>query len=1500
MLKNKYIYKIIVFFIILFFLYNAKDFVFSYVLKKQMSSVIGYESKIKKLHISPFFIYIKNLKTINDFIIVNDIKVEINLFSFINKSNFIKNIKIKNIVFELDKYNVSANNLLSLKHNIFLNKLLRSKINISINECFLVKKNIKFNFNSTDIKFNDNIIKIKSHIRALNKTIEINSLIEKKQKNIFSIKSSFISNNKINMYVDALYTTNTSSQKFYQNIIFNKLLFYNFDFNKTSCFISKKYDYYNIDINGNFGKINFNSLLKKNKCNLIIDISKINKNMSGKIKLDLQKKIKIDIVNLKINGLEYCDFKFICKKEQDGVYKISILYKKNILLINFKNFYHEDKIIIKNKTVGNINGNLKTGDFFVDVKNLNIPDIMPIVNNNFCNGIITINGFFNENIGKIKILIKNCILQNLMTLNITGVIEKNKKTYKCNFIEHDCSIILNIVFKDFKIIFYDLKIYKYNFLSLFNKYFKNVSCIFCNDSIGHIKYSLNNSIKSFLISISNIKIFNNKFKKIEVKCNIKSFDIINIDRIVFYDESNKPVIDINGLINNVLNKKNNSYVYVSVNDLNVHGIYISTYARFKIYFNNFFKFNGKLKCNNTKIDNIVINNIYSDIFFSKNELRILNIKSSINIDGNICLLFDKNETFCNLNVKNTNISNYCNGLIGFMNSYIKLYGKINNPHIKISFNINKGKYFSKKFFLLSDFEYFDNKVKIVKIVFDENFINLVTKFNFPIKGFFNGNGIINLKNIKKTKYFKLSVRSDLFYFQNKKFNDLYFDIIFDNKNIKIKNLSTKFYNSELKINNFNLDIIEKKYNFNLFIVNFNIYGFNLFGNIDILGNFTTSGNNIDHNGIVNFNDIWINKYKLHCFYLNYCIKNKLLNFYKTEECNLNKYNFFVSFFFKKNKPVFEIKLIKKDSILNLYVDFFEKKINSIIKNLNIDLNLITKILNLQNIFDGIANINLNLNGGPENFIGNMYLISKKGLIFNIPYDDFNIELNFNKSNIYIKTYIDKYNDISVIANGYIPNYINKLLLNKTYNGNMNISYKINDYKLNILKYISNGYIKNNLGKMFINGNINGNNKKINNNVKLLITNGSIYLKNYLNKINNIIVDISLDKNIVNFNNFSFKSAKSGKLNVYGQIELDKFNISKFDLRFITDEKGITLCIPQFQINSSSISNIFQKYSQGEPIFDISISGTPYKNKISGVVKLKNTCFSLPINNLYDNKLSMLSGTEFNLKILSDKNTKFESSFISGIINGNLNINGNYDNINITGFVNTNDGKINYSGIIFNILNASIEIESKNKIYITAKAETNSLSKIYNDKNVVLIIKRTNLFDLHKKCDTINLFFKKDNKLIENNIKQSDNFSFKDSNVIIQQNVMNFFDKSFVIPFVKTIFKKIKFVDNLKILYTRDYDYYDINDQRNSRISPYFLLYGSKYSLKKEIVDNFIFCYSICFDGGLDYKLYLHHIIEMKYKISNNLYLSSIYDFVRENEIYKSNGKIILKYILRFH
>jgi hypothetical protein len=1478
----------------------VKDFVFSYVLKKQIPNIIGYESKINKLHISPFYIHIKNLKTINDFIIANDIKVKINLFSFINKSNFIKNIEIQNIVFELDKYNVSTNNLLSSKHNIFFDKLLKSKINIFINECFLVKKNIKINFNSTDINFNDNIIKIKSHIRALNKTIEINSLIGKKQKNIFSIRLSFISNNKINMYVDALYTTNFSSQKFYQNIIFNKLLLYNFDFNKTSCFISKKHDYYNVNINGNFGKINFNSLLKKNKCNFMIDISKVNKNMSGKINFDLQKKIKIDILNLKINGLKYCDFKFICKKEQNGIYKISILYKKNILLINFKNFCHEDKIIIKNRTVGNINGNLKTGDFFIYIKNLNIPDIMPIVNNNFYSGIITINGWFNEDIGKIKILTKNCILQNSVPLNITGTIEKNKKTYKCNFSEHDGSIILNIIFNDFKIIFYDLKIYKCNFLSLFNKYFKNTLCIFCNDSIGYIKYSLNNSIKSFLISISNIKIFNNKFKKMEARCNIKSFDTINIDKIVFYDESNKPIIDINGLINNVLNKKKNSYIYVNVNNFNVRGIYISTYAKFKIYFNNFFKFSGELKCNNTKINNVFINNIYSDIFISKNELKILNIKSSININGNVCLLFDKNEIFCNFNVKNMNISNYCNGLIGFINSYIKLYGKINNPHVKIFFNINKGKYFSKKFFILSDFEYFDNKIKIVKIVFDGNFINLLTKFNLPIKGFFNGYGTINLKNIKKIKYFKLSIKSDLFYFQNKKLNDLYFDIVFDNKNIKIKNLSMKFYNSELKINNFNLDIIEKKYNFNLFVVNFNIYGFNVFGNINILGNFIKSGNNIDHNGIINFNDIWINKYKIHYFYLDYCIKNKLLNFYKIEECNLNKYNFFVSFFLKKNKPVFEIKIIKKDSILNLYVDFFERKINSTIKNLDIDLNLITRILNLQNIFNGIANINLNLNGKLENFVGNMYLISKKGLIFNVPYDYFNIELSFNNNNIYIKTYINKYNDIFATANGYIPNYVNKLLLNKTCSGNMNISYKINDYNLNILKYISNGYVKNNLGKMFINGNINGNYKKINNDAKLLITNGSIYLKNYLNKINNIIVDISLNNNIINFNNFSFKSGKSGKLNVYGQIELDKFNISKFDLKFITNEKGITLCIPQFQINSSSISNIFQKHSQGEPIFDISISGTPYKNKISGFVKLKNTCFSFPIDNLNDNKLSILSGTEFDLKIFSDKNTKFENSFISGIVNGNLNINGNYDNINISGFVNTNDGKINYSGIIFNILNANVEIESKNKIYITAKAETNSLSKIYNDKNIMLVIKRTSLFDLYKKCDSVSLFFKKDNKLIENNIKQNDNFSFKDSNVIIQQNVMNFFDQSFVVPFMKTIFKKSKFVDNLKILYTRDYDYYDINDERNRKISPYFLLYGSKYSIEKEIVDNFIFCYSICFGGELDYKLYLHHIIEMKYKMSNNLYLSGIYDFVRENEFYKSNGKIMLKYILRFH
>jgi hypothetical protein len=959
MLKNKYIYKTIVFFVILFFLYGTKDFVFSYVLKKRIYNITGYEVKFNKLHVSPFCISFVNLKIMNGFIIANDVKTEINLFSFINKSNFIKNIKIKNLVFEFDKHNINTNNLLSLKYNIFLDKLLKSKVNIFINECFIIKKNIKINFNSTNVNFNNNVIKFESHIHILNKIIKINSLIEKKQKNFFSIKSSFTSNNKINIYIDALYTFNSSLSNFYKNIVFNKLLFYGFDFNKTSCFISKKHDYYNIDVNGNFGNFNFNSLLKENKCNLIVDISKINKNISGKIKFNLQKKIIIDIINLKINKLKYYDFKFICEKVQNKTYKISILYKENILLINFKNFYHEEELIVKNKKIGNINGNLKTGDFFIYIKNLNIIDIIPIVNNNFYTGIISIDGLFDKGIGKIKILIKNCDLQNITSLNITGVIEKNKKIYKCNFYEHDNSIILNIVFKNFKIIFYDFKIYKYNFLNAFNKYFKNNLYVFCNDSIGHIKYSLNRHIKYFYVSILNIKIFNNKFKKVEIKYNIKSLNTININRIVFYNELNKPVININGSINNVLNKKNNSYVHMNVNNFNIHGICINTYVKFKIYFNNFFEFNGKLECYNTKINNIFINNIYSDIFVSRNKLKFLNIKSSINVDGNIYLLLDKNEILCNFNIKNMNISNYYNGLLGFLNSYIKLYGKINNPHAKIFFNINKGKYFLKNFSLSSDFEYFNNKIKIIKIAFDENFINIFTKFKLPIKGFFNGCGIVNFKDIRKIKYFKLSLKSNLFYFQNKKFNDLYFDIIFDNKNIKIEKLSTKFCNSELKINSFDLDINKKKYKIDLFVINFNIYGFNLFGNINILGNFIIHGNNIEHDGIVSFNDIWINKYKLNCFYLNYRIKNGILNFYKTE-----KYNFFVSFFLKKNKPVFEIKLIKKDSVLNLYVDFFAKTINSTITNLNIDLYLATKILNLPNIFIGVANINLNLNGKP--------------------------------------------------------------------------------------------------------------------------------------------------------------------------------------------------------------------------------------------------------------------------------------------------------------------------------------------------------------------------------------------------------------------------------------------------------------------------------------------------------------------------------------------------------
>jgi hypothetical protein len=590
----------------------------------------------------------------------------------------------------------------------------------------------------------------------------------------------------------------------------------------------------------------------------------------------------------------------------------------------------------------------------------------------------------------------------------------------------------------------------------------------------------------------------------------------------------------------------------------------------------------------------------------------------------------------------------------------------------------------------------------------------------------------------------------------------------------------------------------------------------------------------------------------------------------------------------------KLNFLKNNFLFNLNTNYSKNNFDLNIKCLNIDLNLVANILNLPISASGKVDINMIVFGKSNNLNGNVTLISTNGSIGGILYDNFNINFDLSDSIIILKRFnLIKLNELYVCANGSFPFLFFNNNVNKIKNKSVDISYSIEDNKLAILKYISNGFIKQSSGKMLLKGSINGNLEKIHNNASLLISNGFFKLRNYIDKITDASIKMSVDKGVIKFDKFSFKSGK-GTLNIYGQIETNNFNINNFDIRLITDNNGIYLNVPQLPINTIAIMNhkLLQNNSVGESCFNLRIYGTTKKPNVSGSILFKNTHFTFPgnktVSDSNNNFFVFPKSTKFDLELKSNGGTKFENSFVTAFVKGFVFINGTCDDMNVNGVIESLRGWLNYFGHEFNILNAKLEILNHDDIYLSAECETSKNSKVTTRfKNMKLFIPRSNISNLQfylnnndsKNMNIINTEF--------NLLEFRDYLDFE-----IKRQFLNIINKNISIPFIRNILRKTKFIDNFNV------SYFPNNDDNISVINnPTFanIFFCSKYSIEKSLSDRIFIAYSIIFNKFN--LLPCYQDIEIIYKITNNLLLNIIYGYgsvVQFNDK-QFNTMISLKY-----
>jgi hypothetical protein len=274
--------------------------------------------------------------------------------------------------------------------------------------------------------------------------------------------------------------------------------------------------------------------------------------------------------------------------------------------------------------------------------------------------------------------------------------------------------------------------------------------------------------------------------------------------------------------------------------------------------------------------------------------------------------------------------------------------------------------------------------------------------------------------------------------------------------------------------------------------------------------------------------------------------------------------------------------------------------------------------------------------------------------------------------------------------------------------------------------------------------------------------------------------------------------------------------------------------------------------------------------------------------------------------MTAKNAKFENSFISTLINGFLYIKGPYSNLKMNGIIETSNGRIDYLGLGFNMLNAKIEIIDAmhgNEVYITAEGETTIFSKTRESETIKLIVDRSEISKISQ--DSIK-FSLKDNsdmdshEVLKKVTKTERNAKVNmrnDENILgfkIKQQVLRLVNQPLVTHFAKMILRKTGFIDDFKVSYVQPIaGVYGVEER--SFIN---LFSGTKYSAEKKLINQILLRYSITFDE-IDKKFDFRHEIGIIYKLTNDLFLIGNCEIDSVEQFHRPNRRLMLKYQTHF-
>ncbi|AKL97825.1 translocation/assembly module TamB domain-containing protein [Endomicrobium proavitum] len=1412
--------------------------------------------------------------------------------------------------------------------------LPENTINLSVDNLVLQSSSGSVCLSGINFSINNKKIEGEASYFLLNSTVTLKSLLLFSSTAQYNLNSTLSSNGELTVSANFLGTANSGLSEVFQNINIQKIAYKGFEISNAAGSLSIKNKKLKANISGEFGKINLTSEnLSEFLVNGETELEKINKNFSAKINYNGSYKnskssINVKIQNLSAYGFLLGNYNLTASTGKEGKYEIYCVYglREAAAFTYFNGGSYSLKLILDGVVSGAASGNIKDETIKVDLKNISAARLpaLPFI----CkdpSGAVSVLGSLGKTDGNIDVDIRNFQAKNINRTDIKGKLSKNNGLYNVNIVKSDKSVLFNGTFEKTKVLSFDFNFLNLSVYNIFKAlgYSQNIVSGTAN---GYIKYNRGADVEFDLSAVNGV-LYANKFKFLEAKGNV-NYKSVRISRFILKSDNAGADLDISGLLGFSKDTPESKFD-IKAKNIILSGANINADLTFKGKLSGKNEVKGELSGKNIKAAGMAIQKLSADVTVSSQRAVVSSLRTDNGISGNFTASFEEKDLNGMLSFKNTDIKNVYPQLYGIFNGYVKLWGTFASPSVKIESNIKKGEYLKVPFAFSADMLYENKILKVEKALLasketkallkgsygenenisvefenaSEEIINKFIGFVSPVKGLFSGSGSFYKVNGKP--YLKMFLGSKNFLIKNAKITDFKSNVIIHDKLISLSSASAKISDSEIKAESAGFNIASGKYFIDLSLVNAHAGFADVFGQISLSGVMKKQKGGSIYSGDITFNNFWINRYKLTNANFNYEIKDKSLKIFK-DNAPEGVLNASGTVKFGDAITIENFTVAKDGGLFTVNASIKQDNINAFALGKRISWEFLSDAFELPVEMIGETDINLSFTGHLKNPKASLEINSSNGSIMEIPFDAFDVSMLLENNIAEIKkARIYKKNEVNVSVSGRFPLWLDPSVEKEMKKMPLEIYYSVEDAKMSVLQYITNGYLMPSSGKLNFNGSLKGVYGKIISNGQLNISNGIIAVKNYIEKAKDVTADITLSDNRIQINKFSFKSG-AGKVNAEGSVLLESLKIADFNLRIFTaDKKGMSLRVLELPIPSFIGSKaIMQDYSKGEPTFDLTITGAGEKPKIAGVVVLENTRICYPPASRNPGSSSIIpKEAELDLELRSGKNTKYENSFADAWVNGSLFLTGTYGAVKPLGILDSQKGTISYFGITFDILNAKVEIADSKNIFISGEAETQVYSPAKAEYGTFgMSVTKSEIKSLNIR------YYSKDDPTMDSQTalakitgteqivrNETEENSSTMSDYSIRQQALRLIDSSFATPFARTILRRTGLIDNVRVAYMAQDQVVAPSEENQDFLS---LLYGSKYSFEKNITDKLLLGYSMVIDQ-IEQKLDLRHEIEMRYRLTNNLFLSGSYELEKEVQFHQPDRKFMLQHQIRF-